>query len=145
MIGNRVTEKDLRDWLTEQGFAGQFAKLNELELHAIEPPGWVQVFRFCVDMRSRGKEEPRPLETYWGIILDDERKSKPDRTIVQLFQKQQQQLRALNDLPENMIQAPSRQTSSSDFRYATLMLSLLVLGCLGLALAVQALGSWIGN
>ena len=59
-IGNRVTEKDIRDWLDANGFVGRTAKINDLELHAIERPGWVQVFEF----QMRSKIRPAQISTY---------------------------------------------------------------------------------
>ena len=52
-IGNRVTEKDIRDWLDSNQYLGSTATITDLELHAIRRPGWVQVFRFEVEARIR--------------------------------------------------------------------------------------------
>ena len=68
-IGNRVTEKDVRDYLTEQGFNGSSATFDELELVAIKPPGWLQVFRFTVHV-SRGEDR---RQCFFGLVRDDER------------------------------------------------------------------------
>ena len=45
-IGNKSAEKDIRDWLAENGYLGKSAKFGEIELHAIKRPGWRQIFRF---------------------------------------------------------------------------------------------------
>ena len=83
-IRNRVTEKDLREWLDQAGFAGQFANIDELELHAIERPGWVQIFRFEVSVRESeaDAESERPWLNRWGVILDDERKRREPTKIL---------------------------------------------------------------
>ena len=46
MISNKSVEKDIRDWLSQQGYTGKTAQFMEIELHAIKRPGWLQVFRF---------------------------------------------------------------------------------------------------
>ena len=35
-LGNRVTEKDIRQWLDDNEFQGNSAQINDLELHAIK-------------------------------------------------------------------------------------------------------------
>lgn len=69
LIGNRVTEKDLRQWLDNNGYDGCSARFQELELHAIKRPGWIQVFRFAVHTRFGGS----PLLLF-GVVRDDERR-----------------------------------------------------------------------
>lgn len=69
IIGNRVTEQDVRNYLTELGFHGNSAKFDELELVAIEPPGWLQIFRFTVHV---SRDEQR-RECFHGLVRDDER------------------------------------------------------------------------
>ena len=41
LIRNRGTEKDVRDYLDQQGWEGKFAQFDYLELFAIQRPGWV--------------------------------------------------------------------------------------------------------
>ena len=67
---NRVTEKDLRDFLTGVGYYGRSAKVHELELSAVGDSGWVQVFRFHIEAKHR-EEGWREL---YGVIRDDERR-----------------------------------------------------------------------
>ena len=45
-IGYRVTEREISDWLSKHGYKGKSAKFAEVELHAIQRPGWLQIFRF---------------------------------------------------------------------------------------------------
>ena len=56
-IGNRVTEKDVRDHLNRCGYHGNTATILQLELVAIERPGWMQVFSF---QRRRDARARRP-------------------------------------------------------------------------------------
>lgn len=104
LIDNRVTEYDIRDWLNRNGFAGSTSRFEELELHALMRPGWLQVFRFSVWVRAstanlpmsnaveqmmdevdadefelddEGNEletVPQPLVIMFGTVVDDERK-----------------------------------------------------------------------
>lgn len=83
MFGNRVTEKDLREWFSNLGWDGQSARFAELELVAIERPGWVQIFRFScsildptdqirhVDGYCRDDERAQRFEVVYGESLED--------------------------------------------------------------------------
>lgn len=111
-IRNRVTEKDLREWLDQAGFAGQFANIEELELHAIERPGWIQVFRFEVNVRENqvDAESERPWLNRWGVILDDERKRR-EPTKVWLYDNREQQLAQLCELSAGRLVLKHGRTS----------------------------------
>ena len=69
LIGNRVTEKDIRDHLSSVGFSGDAATFQEVELHAISRPGWLQLFRFERDIRDQDGARTH----LFGAVLDDER------------------------------------------------------------------------
>ena len=79
LIANRATEKDIRDWLTNNGYYGRTANFLQLELHAIQRPGWKQVYRFSVEAKKQvGDDEPEAghspgRETLYGVVRDDER------------------------------------------------------------------------
>ena len=78
LIGNKFVEHDLRAWLDGGDYYGRSAELEELELAAVQRPGWVQVFRFRVRAKHRGTGE---WESLRGLCRDDERvKKKADRT-----------------------------------------------------------------
>lgn len=51
----RATEQEIREWLSAHGYDGPSAEFGELDLHAVEAPGWVQVYRF--DIRALPVEE----------------------------------------------------------------------------------------
>jgi hypothetical protein len=51
LLANKTAERDIRAYLSQSGFSGRTARFEELELAAIERPGWVQVFRFRVRAR----------------------------------------------------------------------------------------------
>ena len=69
LIRNGVTEKDLRDYLTANGYYGRSANILKLDLKALERPGWVQVFEFHV----HAKQEEGNWEELCGVIRSDER------------------------------------------------------------------------
>ncbi|MBD3673474.1 MAG: hypothetical protein HUJ26_08100 [Planctomycetaceae bacterium] len=69
MFKNRSTEKDLRDWFSKQGWDGESGRFEELELIAIQRPGWLQVFRFSGTMLDPNDHKQRIC----GYCRDDER------------------------------------------------------------------------
>ena len=69
MLRNRSAEKDIRDYLSSMGYQGKSARFEELELHAIQRPGWLQVFRFSV----RAKKPNEDWVLLFGALKDDER------------------------------------------------------------------------
>jgi len=77
LVGNRFTEKDIRDWLENHGFQGQSARFVELELHAMARPGWKQVFRFSGNVADQeGVRQPM-----FGVVEDDERYGKTEISV----------------------------------------------------------------
>jgi len=70
MVGNKVTEAEIRRWLVEQGYEARAAKFDEVDLVAIERPGWVQVFRFQLTT-GKNKGERGAL---FGAVRDDGRR-----------------------------------------------------------------------
>ncbi len=80
MFQNRTTERDLRDWLSGHGYYGSSAQFDEIELHAIQRPGWLQVFRFSVS----AKTEQDQWHELFGVVRDDERYRRLDVEIFQL-------------------------------------------------------------
>jgi hypothetical protein len=68
---NRATEKDVRDYLTRRGCRGDIARFDYLDLFAIERPGWIQVFKFCVQAFDNDGDSRR----FFGVVRDDQRSS----------------------------------------------------------------------
>ena len=77
MIRNRTTEKDVREYLSQQGYFGSGARFDYLELFAIERPGWVQVFKFSAWAKSKSGD----LHHLFGVVRDDERRSTKIRCV----------------------------------------------------------------
>ena len=73
LIGNKVAEKDIRDWLSKNGYQGNSAKFTEIELHAIQRPGWLQIFRFEFQVLTA---EDRKVQLF-GAMHSDERYGPP--------------------------------------------------------------------
>ena len=124
-IGNSVTEKDIRDWLDANGYVGRTARINDLELHAIERPGWVQVFEFRVRAKAspainehEGEESEAGTESAWlerfGVVLDDERKhTQALRTQIWIFEEKEQQQAKLESVSEGMLVRNSGSNSTA--------------------------------
>ena len=74
LIGNKSAVKDIRDWLSQNGYCGKSAKFAEVELHAIKRPGWLQVFRFELQGLTA---EHRSVQLF-GAIHSDERYGQPE-------------------------------------------------------------------
>ena len=73
LIGNKSAEKDIRDWLSENGYCGKSAQFNEIELHAIKRPGWLQIFRFDL----KGLTVKYQDVQLFGAMRSDERYGQP--------------------------------------------------------------------
>ena len=69
LIGNKSAEKDIRSLLTQQGYNGKSAEFAEIELHAIQRPGWLQVFRF----EAHWSNDNGDLKQLFGALRSDER------------------------------------------------------------------------
>ena len=103
LIRNGTTERDIRDWLTRNGYYGQSAKFEEVELHAIKRPGWLQVFRFSVTAKSAEEDQWHDL---FGVVRDDERYR---RFEIEVFHRKHERNKLLTDWSEGMIVRRSRR------------------------------------
>ncbi|MDA7889338.1 hypothetical protein N9A79_02060 [Pirellulales bacterium] len=72
MLQNRSTQKDVRMWFTENGYRGEALTFKYLELYAIKPPGWEQIFTFEVNFQDCDGI----MNRIYGVAFDDERISK---------------------------------------------------------------------
>ena len=72
MFQNRSTQKDVRMWFTENGYRGEALTFKYLELYAIKPPGWEQIFTFEVNLQDCNGI----MNHIFGVVFDDERISK---------------------------------------------------------------------
>ena len=96
LIRNRSAEKDIRDWLSSQGMCGRTADSYEVELHAIQRPGWLQIFQFEVKALTSNKESLH----LFGAMRSDERYGKPAIIASVSIEERDDQL---NDWSRNLI------------------------------------------
>jgi len=112
LVGNRVTEKDIRDWLEQNGFDGRSAKIEDLEIHAIKRPGWLQIFRFETQVHT-ASEDNRIRQHFFGIVRDDEReRSLEKRTVVMLFDNVEDRQEKLDELSEGLLRLGADNSGS---------------------------------
>ena len=107
LIRNRVTERDIRDWLQANGYEGGSATLESVELYAIKRPDWQQLLRFTGKVRpqSNDDDEIPPKVAVWGVALEDERESTGQQTRVILCDSLEEQQRHLEELSADMLKA----------------------------------------
>jgi len=101
-IRNRVTEKDVRSWMDQNGFYGSSADIRQLELHAVQRPGWLQIFSFQTRVKSR-QQSDQPWQEMYGVVNDDERRRGGAKTQVELFPTAQQQAAKLDQWSDGLI------------------------------------------
>ncbi len=117
-IGNRVTERDIRDDLIRLGYRGKTAKFEELELAAIERPGWIQVFRFEVHVF----DEDDNRHHLYGVVRDDER----NRTEIRYFDAPHAQRQQIETWSGNMIRREYRPRTRAEKILLGVFVSLVV-------------------
>ncbi len=102
VIGNRVTEKDVRSWMERNGIYGNSAEIRELELHAVQRPGWLQIFSFHARIKRR-EQSDHPWQEVYGVVKDDERRQGTNKTQVELFATVEQQSIKLEKWSQGLI------------------------------------------
>ncbi|MCH2177773.1 MAG: hypothetical protein MK106_03125 [Mariniblastus sp.] len=126
MIGNRVTEKDIRLWLQANGFSGQSAHFEELELYAIRRPGWLQIYRFKASVtRLAGLNNERT--EIFGVVRDDETKiHSKNRLKIMVFEDANQCNNQLTQWSQGLIQLRSGDTSTGWWFWPAFLMLVLV-------------------
>lgn len=102
--GNRATEKDIRDWLDRSGYYGNSARFDYVELHAIQRPGWLQIFRFACQAKSADNQ----CQYLFGVVRDDERYR---RNEIEVFATEGQRRVLMDQWSEGLIVRRSRYRS----------------------------------
>ena len=118
---NRTTETDIRAWLTANGFEWKTGQIFDVELHAIQRPGWLQIFRFRVQVEVNGQQRE-----YFGVVRDDERLRGADKTQVWLFDSEALQEAELAELSEGLIVQGDR---SGGYLFFIFLVGVLLLAC----------------
>jgi hypothetical protein len=93
LIGNKAAEKDIRDWLSLNGYIGKTARFAEIELHAILRPGWLQVFRFELEVVTVGDQKVQ----LFGGMHSDERYGPPNIVVYKDMTARDDQLAAWSE------------------------------------------------
>ena len=73
-VGYRVTEKEVLEWMQARGYTVSAANLSDMQLYALQRPGWVQVFRFRVEARDLQGQK----KMMFGALRSDERYGGPE-------------------------------------------------------------------
>jgi hypothetical protein len=142
-IGNRVTEKDVRDALFDFGYDGRTATVSTLELFAIQRPGWVQVFSFRLRAKFLPSENAEEFEReaadnneteLWGVVLDDERiKKHSKKTQVWVFEDESKQRSKLEETSEGMLTCKTGQGGNLAWGI------IILIGVLAIAIVASAI------
>lgn len=147
---NRVTEKDVRTWLDRNGFFGRSAEISDLELHAIQRPGWKQIFRFTVDAKPKlvqadsgsedadgPEDQDLPRVVRYGVVLDDQRKrTEAEQTQVVVFESMGERDEELEELSVGMLTCSAGQNGG---------LYVLAIVVFAFVVVSLVLGSLVGN
>lgn len=118
LIANRVTEKEIRDEISGLGFDGSGARITDLELVAIEPPGWKQVFRFSV----RTFETDLGCAEHFGCVTDDERWS----TTIELFLDEAERDKRISEIASDFRAQNNRQTGHAAIAASCVVMTLIL-------------------
>jgi hypothetical protein len=144
LLGNRVTERDVRNWLDANGFYGRSAKISDLELHAIKRPGWRQVFRFCADAKTcvqgsdaiADSDDSETRQTLYGVVLDDQRQRDDEtRTQIRIFYSVEERDKQLDAWSADMLTCSTEHSND---------LTILVTLVIAFILIAVVLGTWVG-
>jgi hypothetical protein len=130
LVRNRTTEKDVRAWLDQNGYYGTSATIEGLELHAVQRPGWLQIFSFQARVKSRDGSD-QPWSDMFGVVKDDERKRGDQKTQVELFPTAGQQTDRLEQWSQGLI-----SKSNSKDKGSPLVLTIAGVVCVAIALSI---------
>ena len=118
---NRTTEKDIRAWLTANGFEGKKAEITGVELYAVGRPGWLQIFSFNVCVRNGDQRHE-----HFGVVRDDERLRGKDKTQIELFEDAAGQQAKLAELSQELIVRGGQSGGALAFVF---LFGILLLAC----------------
>lgn len=99
--GDKKLTQAIQRELRRLGYAVHAAQTREVQLAAIERPGWVQVYRFQVETQTN-EENPhtRRAVVLHGVSRDDGRKSRIEVLLTESLSERNQRL---NDWSEGLI------------------------------------------
>ena len=127
MIGNRVTEKDVRDFLTDRVFSGSTARFDYLKLVAIERPGWIQIFAFRVATCDISGAK----RTFFGVVRDDER----NRTEILLEDTAEAQEKVIHSWSKDLITLRRKPLNKLQWTLLALFAGVLATALVGVVMS----------
>jgi hypothetical protein len=92
----QATEREILSWLDKQGYLTSSAQFQELELHAIQAPGWLQIFRFRLEVKNRTRQQL----LLFGALRSDERYGAPR---IRIFESVHERNLILSEWSEGLI------------------------------------------
>ncbi|WP_237226627.1 hypothetical protein [Rubinisphaera sp. JC750] len=94
-LPNGGIERQIRSFLKEKGYGRSRYDLREVDLVAVERPGWRQIFRFELDLRPPHSDPVHKI----GIAFDDHR----SHCEIQLLDSESDYRRVFGEWSEGMI------------------------------------------
>jgi hypothetical protein len=122
----RATEKDVCDYLTLRGYRGDIARFDCVDLFAIERPGWIQVFKFCVQAFDNDGDSHQ----FFGVVRDDQRSS----TKIHLAHTEEEQSRIAEEWSAGLITSRRRPLGTVQW---------ILLAVFGTFVAIAVLGALV--
>lgn len=110
-----AVEREISQWLAKEGYNLKDTVVADIQLRAIERPGWVQVFSFRVSQTADSKTE----EIRYGFLRSDERFGK---SAIRVFSNSFERNHQLGIWSENLIR---RRNDSKAFRSQLLLVATL--------------------
>ncbi len=95
-VKNQSTEAEIKRWLATNQPNHVLTRIDDVELHAIQPPGWLQVYRFSAILVTDEGER----QQLFGVIKSDDRLHEP---IIQVFESWDERETILGDWSSSMI------------------------------------------
>ncbi|MEM9827885.1 MAG: hypothetical protein AAF958_14945 [Planctomycetota bacterium] len=113
-VGDHETEVAIRRHLSDNGYFGKTAKIQNYRLVAVQRPGWVQVYQFDVRARVRpenaSEDDVGPdtavYEERFGLVKADTRGSK---LRIRTFDDRQPREELLDEWAEDLLRLRRRR------------------------------------
>jgi|688.fasta_scaffold01940_17 hypothetical protein len=96
IVRHHSIEREILAWLEKKGYRSQSTQFHEVELHAIQAPGWLQIFRFHIEVKNNSLQ----LVQLYGALRSDERYG---ASRIQLFEVSVERDLQLNEWSEGLI------------------------------------------
>jgi len=112
-LPNGGIERQIRRFMKDKGYGASRYDLRELDLVAVERPGWKQIFRFELDLRPPHGDPVHKI----GIAYDDHR----SHCEIQLLDNESEYRQRLSEWGEGMI---LKRFSTNDYYPVSSLLGL---------------------